>query len=82
MLEEPLNQPGELDRENGCWNCDYYEHKTGHKGECLRFPPVCQPPQVKARFPQVTDDTWCGEWFHERCDNPECLVCASANDEE
>ena len=57
-----MNADGSRTREF-CYNCRYF-----FDGICRRYPPtvVEWDDEGNAMFPEVSGDTWCGEWKPER----------------
>ncbi len=44
-----------------CEGCRWFVALTPTKGECRRYPPVLLS-LTQAKFPEVENGKWCGEW--------------------
>lgn len=45
-----------------CDRCKFYRSNLDRAGKCYRFPPVNSCHRDYADFPQVSPDSWCGEF--------------------
>ena len=56
MAEKALPEP------KTCNHCCYFQEYTEGGGECRRLPPTRASHIDGGRFPNVSSDSWCGEF--------------------